>query len=215
VDFVRQFILAKSLNTPVPFDSARLFTFVQWHTGKTTTDPIEAFDAAIETNTSLLLGVWLLNFDAELIALDKAFTVHGQKLADLVIGISVGNEDMYSGFANSDIVEDKIRALRRLMDKHKLLFKGKKLRVGHTDIAKFAANPRGMDFIGMTASPFWNNESISLAKASFIGSLNGLEERAGQTEKWIAETGWPFSGLTRGNECRHWPGTNATILERT
>jgi glucan endo-1,3-beta-D-glucosidase len=56
-----------------------------------------------------------------------------------------------------------------------------------------------MDFIGMTAYPLWNNESISLANASFMGSLNGLKERAGKTEIWIAETGWPFSGLTRGN----------------
>jgi glucan endo-1,3-beta-D-glucosidase len=134
-DFVRQFNLAKSLDTPVSFDSARLSTSVQWHTDKTTMDPIEAFDAAIETNTSLLLGIWLPSFDAELIALDKAFTTHGQKLADLVIGISVGNEDVHSGFANSDVVEDKIRALRRMMDKHGSLFKRKKLLVGHTDIA--------------------------------------------------------------------------------
>jgi hypothetical protein len=100
----------------------------------------------------------------------------------------------------SDVVEDKIKALRRMMDMHESLFKRKKLLVVHTDTAEFAANPRGMDFIGMTAYPLWNNESISLSNASFMGSLNGLKERAGKTEIWIAETGWPFSGPTRGTD---------------
>lgn len=91
-DFLRQFTLARNLpNVPVPFTSARLYQAAQWGSPQ---EPSEAFQAAIETNTTLLIGLWL-PVDNELIALDKAFEKHGQKLADLVIGIAVGNEDIY------------------------------------------------------------------------------------------------------------------------
>ena len=93
-DFLRQFKLAKSLtNVPVPFTSARLYQAAQWGSSS---EPSEAFQAAIETNTTLLIGLWL-PIDKELDALNKAFETYGQKLADLVIGISVGNEDIYRG----------------------------------------------------------------------------------------------------------------------
>ena len=93
-DFHRQFSLAKSLpNVPIPFTSARLYQAAQWGSPQ---EPSEAFQAAIDTNTTLLIGLWL-PIDNELIALDKAFEKHGQKLVDLVIGIAVGNEDIYRG----------------------------------------------------------------------------------------------------------------------
>lgn len=94
-DFLRQFQLARNLsNVPAPFTSARLYQAAQW--GPDTTVPTEAFRAAIETNTTLLIGLWL-PIDDELKALDKAFETYGQKLVDLVIGIAVGNEDIYRG----------------------------------------------------------------------------------------------------------------------
>lgn len=96
-DFLRQFMLARNLpNVPVPFTSARLYQAAQWGSP---TEPSEAFQAAIETNTTLLIGLWL-PIDKELIALDKAFEKYGQKLVDLVIGIAVGNEDIYRGTYN-------------------------------------------------------------------------------------------------------------------
>jgi glucan endo-1,3-beta-D-glucosidase len=94
-DFLDQFKLAKNLpNVPVPFTSARLYQAAQW--GQNKTEPSEAFQAAIETNTTLLVGLWL-PIDSELDALDNAFKKYGRKLANLVIGISVGSEDIYRG----------------------------------------------------------------------------------------------------------------------
>lgn len=94
-DFVRLFNLGNNLpGVPVPFNSARLFQTSQWMKDG---EPSEAFEAAIETNTTLLLGMWLSKLDIEVIALDKAFEKYGQKFADLIVGISVGNEDIYRG----------------------------------------------------------------------------------------------------------------------
>ena len=56
-DFKRAFTEAQNLpNTPGKFNSARLFTSKQWNT---INDPISAFEAAIDTNTTLLLGLWI------------------------------------------------------------------------------------------------------------------------------------------------------------
>src|SRR6201995_72193 len=105
-DFEQEFKIAQTLHeTPGLFNSVRLYTNIQFGTTDT---PISAFDAAVNTNTTILLGIWCsgtTNIDPELKALQSAITKHGQKFADLVVGISVGSEDLYriseSGIANN------------------------------------------------------------------------------------------------------------------
>ncbi|KAF2248491.1 glycoside hydrolase family 17 protein, partial [Trematosphaeria pertusa] len=206
-DFVRQFNLAKNLpDVPVSFNSARLFQTAQWQTQN---DPSEAFEAAIETNTTLLLGIWVSASDNELIALDHAFEKHGQKLADLVVGISVGNEDIYRTSDmctqknggkpcdmaySADEIKANISSVRSTIAQKPWikLFK-EPPPIGHTDIAQYAPL-EGSDFIGMTAYPVWNKDSIENANESFFNSLAGVQERSGNTPVWITETGWPSSG---------------------
>lgn len=206
-DFLRAFNDAKALpDVPVPFNSARLFTSIQW---KTDSDPIAAFQAAIDTNTTLLLGIWLPSITKELEALDKAFEKYGKELADLVVGISVGNEDIYRssetcgqkenkqgcpGAASADEVTKQVAEVRQHIasSKYADLLQGKP--IGHVDVAKNAAEPQGMDFVGMTAYPYWAGDDISNANKSFFDSLKGVQDRAGAIPVWIAETGWPLIG---------------------
>lgn len=55
-DFTREFTTGANLEgAPGTFNSVRLYTMVQ---GGTTSDPISAFQAAINTNTTMLLGIW-------------------------------------------------------------------------------------------------------------------------------------------------------------
>ena len=210
-DFLRQFNLAKNLpGLPMPFNSARLFQTAQWMSG---TEPSEAFEAAIETNTTLLLGLWLGSLDQELAALDNAFEKHGQKLADLVVGISVGNEDIYrsspvckkvegehgcgSAFTKEQVIA-QIRNVTALWQE-KPWWKRFKTPppIGHTDIAAEAGLP-GLGFTGATLYPFWDGKSIEDANGTLFGSLAGVQERADQTPVWITETGWPASGTANG-----------------
>jgi glucan endo-1,3-beta-D-glucosidase len=104
-DFEAEFKAAQALhNSPGLFNSVRLYTNIQ---SGTTNSPISAFPAAIATNTKILLGIWCsgtTTIDNELRALKAAVSQYGQQFADLVVGISVGSEDMYrvseSGIAN-------------------------------------------------------------------------------------------------------------------
>ena len=78
------------------FTSARLFTMIQ---ASTTNSPSQAITAAISTDTSLLLGLFLSSNQAilsnELAALSSAVSTYGQEFVELVVAISVGSEDLY------------------------------------------------------------------------------------------------------------------------
>ncbi|KAF2791228.1 glycoside hydrolase family 17 protein, partial [Melanomma pulvis-pyrius CBS 109.77] len=209
-DFVQQFNLAKSLpNTPVLFDSARLFTSIQWGTAGITNDPIEAFAAAVDTNTSLLLGFWAqdeASLGNELMALEKAFKTHGSKLANLVVGLSVGNEDIYrfehpnnqiDKGASEDQVKNLVQITREKIALSSFASLMRDKPIGHTDIQDYA--PSGMDFIGMNTYPYYGGQPIEKAHESFFNTLSAIKSKAVNTPVWIGETGWPFSGKTLGS----------------
>jgi len=58
-----------------------------------------AIPAAITESTSLLLGIWASGGQAgvtnEIAALTAAITKYGTDFTDLVVGLSVGSEDLY------------------------------------------------------------------------------------------------------------------------
>jgi glucan endo-1,3-beta-D-glucosidase len=95
-DFEAEFNRAKTLPNTSGFSSARLYTMIQGGTAKT---PISAIQAAIDTQTSLLLGLWASAssdvFQNELDALRTAIEQYGTAFTDLIVGISVGSEDLY------------------------------------------------------------------------------------------------------------------------
>lgn len=140
-DFEKEFQTAQHLvNSPGVFNSARLYTNVQ---AETTDTPIEAFQAAINTNTSLLLGIWCsgtASITNELKALSTALDQFGSSLADLVVGISVGSEDMYrasdSGVKNEAGIGASPDAIVKFINETRKAIEGTPLSdklVGHVD----------------------------------------------------------------------------------
>ncbi|KAJ2971982.1 hypothetical protein NUW58_g9280 [Xylaria curta] len=95
-DFTYEFKRAQTLPGTSGWTSARLYTMVQWGTQS---DVIQAIPSAIETNTKLLLGLWISGgpqaITNEIAALKAAISKHGAKFTNLVVGISVGSEDLY------------------------------------------------------------------------------------------------------------------------
>lgn len=212
-DFQKGFSLAKNLtNVPVPFDSARLFTCI---TAGTKDDPTEAFQAAIDTGTNLLLGMWVspgakgqsndIQVANELAALGKAFQQYGQKLADLVIGLSVGNEDIYRSTSEKEVgigmdeTVSTIQSVRKKIAESEFAKYMEGKPIGHTDTAPNAV-VKGSDFAGMNAYPYWSNTSIADAGSSFLGSLEDTQRRAGDMPVWITEMGWPIKGANNTND---------------
>jgi glucan endo-1,3-beta-D-glucosidase len=95
-DFEYEFNDAKNLPGTDGWTSARLYTMIQHGTQNTV---IEAIQAAINTKTTLLLGLWASagqeSFNNEVNALKAAISQYGTAFTDLVVGISVGSEDLY------------------------------------------------------------------------------------------------------------------------
>lgn len=79
-------------------DSQSMLTVLQ-QGGSSTNEPTQAIPAAIEENVSLLLGLWASGgqgpLSAEITALNSAITQYGDAFTKLVVGISVGSEDLY------------------------------------------------------------------------------------------------------------------------
>ena len=101
-EYEAQFNAAKKLVGNSGFSSARIYTLIQ---KGTTNTPSEAIQAAINTKTPLLLGLWAsageANINNELAALSAAISAHGTAFTDLIVGISVGSEDLCSSFCPS------------------------------------------------------------------------------------------------------------------
>jgi glucan endo-1,3-beta-D-glucosidase len=202
-DFLDGFNLARNLTTDIPFDSARLFTC---KAAGTLNEPTEAFDAAVDSKTNLLLGFWITpgqkggspdeNVKNEMAALEKGFKKHGQALSDLVIGLSIGSEDIYRAEEAGEIgvtaavVGQTIAQVKKDIAASPFAQYMKDKPIGHVDTAKYAVVDNA-DFIGMTAYPYWNKDSIELASTSFQGSLEQVKQHAGNRPVWIAEMGWP------------------------
>lgn len=220
-DYAKAFQTAYALNTSVAFDSARLFTCRQ---PGTTDKWIEAFDAAVDTHTYLLLGFYLSEvrqsarkpgqtyetneqmLHYELRALDAALAKYGTKLADLIIGLSVGNEDMEQWYAGREtgvpenVIAANIETVRGVInggpafgDAYPAISKYLKDKpIGHTDTVPHAAKVKNVDFAGMNAYPYWSGDPPSVMKESYFGSLDITRKALPGKEIWLTEVGWPF-----------------------
>ncbi|KAH8892429.1 glucan 1,3-beta-glucosidase [Thozetella sp. PMI_491] len=214
-DFEAEFKTAQKLHgSPGLFTSVRLYSNVQWNTKS---DPISAFPAAIATNTTMLLGIWCsgtTTISDELKALQSAISKYGQQFTDLVVGISVGSEDLYrtseSGIANKAGVGQGPETIVSFISDVRKAIAGTSLAnkpVGHVDSWSAWANGSNkavveeVDFLGVDLYPYYEKDKGN----TFANSTNvydyiyGLaEDAAAGKPLWITETGWPASGPTFG-----------------
>jgi glucan endo-1,3-beta-D-glucosidase len=198
-DFTRLFNQAKNIkNNLVTFDSARLFTNVQQGTMD---EPIAAFEAAIDTGTTLLLGIWwTVNISHELKALDTALGLHKNKLADLVIGISIGNEDVHRGDASIATIGGTVEKVRGHINNptdYANLAMLKDKPIGYVDVLDKTLND-GVDFIGLNAYLYWAGNNIAQAKNDYLATIAKAKEKANEKPLWLTELGWPFAGAASG-----------------
>ncbi|KAL2866126.1 GPI-anchored beta-1,3-endoglucanase EglC [Aspergillus lucknowensis] len=208
-DFQSEFQTAKNLKGAPGFSSARLYTMIQ---GGSVNTPISAIPAAIAEDTTLLLGLWASGggIDNEIAALKAAIDQYGEEFTKLVVGISVGSEDLYR---NSEIgvqadagigvePEELVSSINRVRE----AISGTSLsdaRIGHVDTwnawtnGSNAAVIEACDWLGFDGYPYFQNtmaNSISNAKALFDDSVAKTQGVANGKEVWITETGWPVSG---------------------
>jgi len=211
-DFQDDFKTAKSLVGTSGFTSARLYTMLQGGSS----DPTSAIPAAIAEDTSLLLGLWASGGDAgfqnELAALAAAIKQYGSSFTKLVVGISVGSEDLYRNSvigvenkagvgANPSTLAGYIGQVRKAISGTGL----SQIPVGHVDTWTAWVNSsndaviQNSDFIGVDAYPYFQNtmsNPIGSARSLFESAIQQTQAAVGSKKIWITETGWPVSGNT-------------------
>lgn len=145
----------------------------------TTNTPTQAIQAAINTKTSLLLGLWgsggQTAIDNEIAALKSAVAQFGSAFTDLIVGISVGSEDLYrisptgienmSGIgAGPDVISNYISQVRSAIAGTAASSKP----VGHVDT--WTAWVNGSNNAVISASDFIGMDGTS-SKSSFFRLL--------------------------------------------
>lgn len=212
-DFKAEFETAQGLkNAPGTFNAVRLYTNIQAYSE---TDPIEAFEAAIETETYILLGIWASgtsSISKELTALKNGLDKYGDDLAKLVIGISIGSEDLYrageTGVLNEAGVGAGPDAIVKFIKDYKKAFADTalaKVPVGHVDTwdawtnSSNSAVVDAVDFLGVDEYPYYESgkgNAIENSGYLFDRAYNATLAAAGGKPVWVTETGWPYVGET-------------------
>lgn len=210
-DFLAEFRTAQNLRgAPGLFNAVRLYTNIQAYSQ---TDPIQAFEAAIETETRILLGIWASgtdNIDNEITALRAAIEQYGSDFTDLVIGISIGSEDLYrvseTGIENESGAGAGPDILVRFIEEYREAFADGPLAdvpVGHVDTWDVWANSSNsavidaVDFVGVDEYPYYENgknNNITNSGQLFDTAYQITLDAAGGKPVWVTETGWPSSG---------------------
>ena len=194
-DFATEFAAAQKLTGTSGFNSARLYTMIEYGTTNT---PSSAFQAAINTGTTLLLGIWCSGGDTvvnnELQALASAVQKYPD-LNGLVVGISVGSEDLYRKSASASSILSYISQTRSAMKTA-----GVNWPLGHVDTANIWQESEGqsviakIDWIGADVYPYYSSGSPS----SLSDFTAGIDSIPNSKPVWVTETGWPTSGSFAG-----------------
>lgn len=212
-DFKAEFETAQNLkNAPGDFNAVRLYTNIQAYS---TNDPIQAFEAAMETETSILLGVWCSgtdNIDDEITALKTAISSYGSSFTDLIIGVSIGSEDLYrnskTGVENESGVGQDPDVLVSFIKDFKKAFANSAIAdvpIGHVDTWDVWPNSTNsavidaVDFVGVDEYPYYENDkgnTIDNAGSLFDKAYDATVAAVKGKPVWVTETGWPYSGKT-------------------
>ncbi|KAH8901398.1 glycoside hydrolase [Thozetella sp. PMI_491] len=211
-DFEAEFKTAQGLEgAPGTFNAVRLYTNIQAYSDS---DPISAFEAAINTKTYMLLGIWTsgtTSIDKELTALTTAITKYGSDFTDLVIGMSIGSEDLYrisvTGIANDPTgVGNSPANIVNFINDYKKAVAGTALSsvpIGHVDTWDVWGNASNkavldaVDWVGVDEYPYYENgkgNTIKNAGNLFDTAYNNVVNTVGGKPVWVTETGWPVTG---------------------
>lgn len=211
------------------FTSARLYTALDQTSAKPVPHP--AFKAAGDTGTAVLIGLAVslgnASFQNELAALtavleDKSGTYGNLVSKNLIVGISVGNEDFYrqtiqgtpqaatqGAGSKPSVIMDQINQVRQKLSEQKPSL-ATKIPVGHADTWQMwtrddygkqllSAHPeeggfQPIDFIGMQEFLYWEGYDIHNWTAYRTEALDAVKSAGGNIPVWATETGWPVSG---------------------
>jgi glucan endo-1,3-beta-D-glucosidase len=220
------------------FASARLYTSIQCGSVNA---PIEAFKAAMDTGTKLLLGLWASAgrevYQHELEAILQAKDMWGTDFTNIILGISVGSEDLYRSSAEGQKNKAGVGATGAEIEGYigwmRDWFRGTPLEgkpIGHVDtwtaweLPENRGVANAVDFLGHNGFPYFESNkpnAIEQASQNFWDALDHTLAVAGNKPVWVTETGWPNRGPTAGqavpsvqNSEKYWKSVGCTLFHQ-
>ncbi len=185
----------------------------------TQNSPVSAIQAAINTKTTLLLGIWASGGQGqvtnEIAALQTAINKYGTSFTSLVAGLSVGSEDLYrispTGLVSPGAAPgaDPLTLVNYIGQVRKAV-EGTSLsgvKIGHVDTWTAWVNGsnnaviEACDFIGMDAYPYFQNtmpNGIENNQQLFQSAYQATVAASQGKDVWVTETGFPVSGKQSG-----------------
>ena len=146
----------------------------------------------------------------EISALTAAIQTYGTSFTDLVVGLSVGSEDLYrnspTGIENDSGIGANPTDIVNYITQVKKALSGTSLSdvsIGHVDTWNAWTNGsnnaviEAIDWLGVDEYPYFQNtesNSIDDAYSLFWAAYDATSAAAGGKPVWITETGWPVSG---------------------
>ncbi|ETR99328.1 glycoside hydrolase, partial [Trichoderma reesei RUT C-30] len=196
-DFLAEFSTAQKLvGAPGTFNAVRLYTNIQAYW------PSPPPSRPRRTGTD--------NIDNELAALSAAVKQYGKDLTDLIIGVSIGSEDLYrdsqTGRTNKAGVGNGPKEVLGFINDYKKTFANTALAnvpIGHVDTWDAWVNGTNkpvldaVDWIGVDEYPFYETgkgNDISNAGKLFDTAFETTLGAANGKPVWVTETGWPLTG---------------------
>ncbi|KAI1498838.1 glycoside hydrolase superfamily [Biscogniauxia marginata] len=210
-DFKGFFTRAKNLAGASGFAAARLYTSIQCGT---TADPISAYQAAIDTDTSIFVGLWASAgrdaYQNELNALITAAKNLGPAFTDRILAISIGSEDLYRSSPDGVAANAGVGATGAEIEGYigwaRDWFRGTALEgkpITHVDTWTAWVRPENqgvisaIDFLGHNSFPYFETtqpNAIDRAYDNFYSAVAKTEGVAQGKPVWVTETGWPSVG---------------------
>jgi exo-beta-1,3-glucanase (GH17 family) len=185
---------------PGNFNAARTYVVQDTYNGVQTKALPTILAAANESDINVLIGLYLgtndngARFNQEFGVLKDTLSQFG---LSHIIGITVGNEDLYRAATPPSHLASQIQQVQSWLDAQ---FPGNCIPVGHVDTWTEIVNStntavtNASDFLVANIFPYWEkstlNNSINYFDAALV-NITTLEQKHG-VEVWIGETGWPF-----------------------
>ncbi|KAA8611222.1 GPI-anchored cell wall beta-1 3-endoglucanase EglC [Pyrenophora tritici-repentis] len=162
-------------------------------------------------------------------------STYGTKLTDLIVGCSVGSEDLYrnsvdgvkakAGVGNSaELIVKFIKDTRQALANTPL----KDVKITHVDTWTAWVNSSNkavideLDFLSVNAFPFYEEEhdnTIDNAGKLLSSAISAVEGVAGGKDVWLTETGWAYSGPDFGkakstvdNAAKYWTDVGCSLF---
>lgn len=184
-----------------------------------------------------MLGIWAsagqANIANEIQAIENAVEQYGSKFTDLVVGLSVGSEDLYrvspTGIINKSGVGAGPDTLVEYINQVKAKNWG--FPIGHVDTwndwtnGSNSAVIEAVDWLGFDGYPYFEStldNPIENAEALFDQSYEATVGAANGKPVWVTETGWPVSGDKSGqaeasteNAEKYWQAVACKLIGNT